>query len=150
MKNNLSRSIDLLIISFLSVLLSLLIMFCAQYYYFLPQIEKMVSSDASDSAEVVVFDTLKEFLPKVKDLKQCSELIDGKQIQAGTACIMQPNKIIQTYSAIKIWNYADKEWQDLPDNEAGKQTILNPIEMQSSFMSPLILSCPWGCTLGYL
>ena len=131
-----------------SVILCVSIILFTQFFIFIPKTKDIkpintFDSNLSDYAEVLKF-----FPPQVRIL-DCSNLVTGESIEQNTTCVIKPKDIIQTYSAVKIWNYTTQSWETPPENVPGEKTILDQEKLQDIVRGPVIMTCPWGCTMGY-
>ncbi len=132
----------------ISVLICTIAIVVTQYFFFLPSKENSQSPMAASTATKQSIIT--SLLPTDRDLVPCKSIADGRSIEPNTTCVVNPRETIQTYSAVKIWSYRDQAWVDPPGyTMAGTRTLINPPEDQSVTTAPVILTCPWGCTLGY-
>jgi hypothetical protein len=132
----------------LSVAICTLAIIIVQYFYFVPM--KQDSQSTSAASTSVSQSIINSFLPTDRNLVSCKSIADGRSIEPNTTCVVNPNETIQTFSAVKIWSYKDQYWVDPPGyTGAGTRTLINPPETQSTVTAPIILTCPWGCTLGY-
>lgn len=143
------------VISSIALLVSVVICTFAilgfQYFWYLPLINQSRQTIAvTESQPGIGAGPFAQFLPENYSGGLCHDIADGRSIPAGTMCIIKPGEIMQTYSAVKIWNYKDHYWMDPPGTGgAGERTLLDGNALGGTTSSPVVLSCPWGCTLGY-
>lgn len=143
------------VISSIALLISVVICTFAilgfQYFWYLPLI-------AQTRSQITVVETqpgigagpFASFLPKNFTGGLCHDLADGQSIPVDTMCIIKPGEVMQTYSAVKIWSYKQLDWINVPNaGTAGERTLLKADDLGGSTGGPIILTCPWGCTLGY-
>lgn len=134
---------------FLSVLVCTAAILAAQYFVFMPMLQKATGTDQL-TTPVKTVTALQDYLPADKTLEPCSTYADGRSLSLDTTCVIAPTETIQTYSAIKIWSYAEQDWINPPNyTQAGERTLISAAEYQPGLPGPIILSCPWGCTIGY-
>ncbi len=132
-----------------SVAICAVLILGAQYFVFMPMLDDAKASNQL-SAPATTLSLFQEYLPTDKNLQLCNEIADGRSLPAETTCIVAPSEVIQTFSAIKVWSYSDQLWLNPPNyTEAGERTLIDPTEYQANLPGPVIISCPWGCTLGY-
>lgn len=122
-----------------------------QYFYYLPLLEQNRGSGGGVIAgETGDIGLLSEYLPDDYNAVLCNDIADGRSVAPNTMCVIKPGEKLQTFAAIKVWNYRDRYWMEPPGYvQAGELTILDGSVLGGATLSPTLLSCPWGCTLGY-
>ncbi len=133
-----------------SVVLCTFAILAFQYFYYLPLIQQSRTQLSQIEPTQGGPGPLAGFLPEKYQAGLCNDIADGRSVPPDTMCIIKPGEVIQTFSAVKVWNYRDKYWMDPPGYvQAGERTLIDANEIGGLTMGPVLLSCPWGCTLGY-
>ncbi len=134
---------------FISVALCGALILAAQYFIFMPMLDDAKATNQL-SGPATTINLLQPYLPTDKKIQNCKDIADGRSLPSDTTCLIAPDEAFQSYSAVKVWSYTEKNWVNPPGYiEAGQRTVVNPAEYQPGLPAPVILNCPWGCTLGY-
>lgn len=86
-----------------------------------------------------------------EDTKPCTEWVGtGTSIPNEEICFYDGIKDIQTYADVQVWSYSDNKWvEPVGTGNPEVKTVLRPNNTELGYYYPIVIKCPWGCTLGY-
>jgi hypothetical protein len=86
-----------------------------------------------------------------EDTKPCQDWIGTNiPLDEKDVCFYDGDRDVQTNSDILVWSYSEKKWiEPVGTGDPKVATIIRPNDTELGIYYPVIIKCPWGCTLGY-
>lgn len=116
------------------------------------KLSEVESSLKGINPQVVSIDGIERpVIDGVENAVPCGDYIGSVTIPENTTCIYDGVRDLQTYSDIQVWSYSEKNWvEPYGVGDPKIKTIIKPNDTVLGAYYPIVIRCPWGCTLGYV
>ncbi len=86
-----------------------------------------------------------------ENTKPCREWIGTNiPLAENDVCFYDGDRDVLTNSDILVWSYSENKYiEPVGTGDAAIPTIIRPNDTELGAYYPVIVKCPWGCTLGY-